>query len=134
MNSLAYSHPRKAAKVAKLTLARGPHHAWLVAIVALLALEGTGTRAACSARDVDNMRRSGMSSAMVHQLCDVDRSRPVPARGAVPAPVVTARAAEQTNICQAGQQLCSLQQQGTPGQTCWCNTKSGPIRGSLVRG
>jgi hypothetical protein len=127
MNPFAYSHPRA------LGLARSPHHAWLVAIVALLAMQGTGTRAACSSRDIDNMRRSGMNSAMIHQLCNPGPARGGPGRPTVPATVVTSRAAEQTNICQAGQQLCSLQQQGTPGQTCWCNTKSGPMRGVLVR-
>lgn len=132
MNPFVDSQPRKLAIPAIPVLARGPHHGWLVAIVALLLMQGSGTRAACSSRDIDNMRRSGMNSAMIHQLCDSDRSRPLPTRGTVPPPVVTARAAELTNVCEAAQRKCVLNQQGRPGQSCWCNTNSGPIRGILV--
>lgn len=98
---------------------------WLGLVVAVITLLASAQSWACSPAEIQRMHRSGISDARIRQLCLPTLMRSEDSR-------VTARAVLSTNLCRTQQRVCALNQRGSPGQTCWCNSASGPQRGELI--
>lgn len=98
---------------------------WVQLVVAGITLVTSAQCMACSPAEIQRMHRSGMSDARIRQLCLPALMRSDDSR-------VMAQRAASTNLCRTRQQVCALNQRGWPGQTCWCNSTSGPQRGELI--
>lgn len=93
----------------------------------------------CTAKDMRDMKASGMSSSSIFRICstsdeegegdqsDDSRSSRLRARSHAISPTQSL-----TNICQTQVMWCALFQQGPAGTPCWCNTAYGPVNGVLV--